>query len=218
MRKKERIIGSLVILFVIVTAGIFIFSFREAEEFSGEEVISMFSESGDNSKKQTQENSSDKNNDENKEEQTSTNIVAEIKGEVKNPNVYKLREGSRINDLIEVAGGLTEMANIDSVNRASIISDGDCIIIYNINDENQESEVLQTNVSQGASNDKSDLININTANIDQLKTITGIGDSKAEAIIEYREKTGKFNSVDDLTNVTGIGEKTLEKIKDKLSV
>lgn len=142
-------------------------------------------------------------------------IVAEIKGEVIKPDVYILNEGSIIRDLIEAAGGLTPEADISNINRAKELSNHELIIIKNINDEVSQEKVENEIQSIEADDGK---ININTADINKLKEIPGIGDVKANSIIMYRESNGNFKSIEDLKNVDGIGEKTFEKIKNNIKI
>ncbi|MGL4449997.1 MAG: helix-hairpin-helix domain-containing protein [Sarcina sp.] len=226
MTKKERIIGCVVGLVLLVSVGVFVTSFREAEVVSEKEVLEMFKES-EPEFKNVQEG--EKANVQKQEQEVITekkNIVVEIKGEVKSPNVYTLNEGSRINELIEKAGGLTQEADIDNVNRASLVSDGQCIVIGNINNtEEEKAEIatmqgsnIQQNGSAGNTASKDGVVNINTATLDELQTLTGIGEGKASAIIEYRETSGGFKTIEDIKNISGIGEKTFEKIRDRLSV
>ena len=228
MKKKERIIGAIVLLAVLGSVLLFIFNMRKPQEFSQKEVLEMFNEEGDSGMESTKKISGksetvneEKNQDEKAERK---NIVVEIKGEVVKPNVYTLAENSRVNDIIEKAGGLTSEANINNINRASLLSDGECIVIRNINDKDvdMQEENLNSKVntlSQGGSSVSSgDSININTASKDELKTLSGIGDTKAEAIIEYRDSNGGFKSIDELKNVSGIGEGTLNKIREKINI
>lgn len=141
-------------------------------------------------------------------------IIVEIKGEVNRPDVYEMEEGSIIRDLIEKAGGLTEKANIDLINRAEKLKPNELIIIPN-NDNKENSISVSSNYNL---ENNSDVININTASIDELQKINGIGEVKAKNIIEYREKNGGFKSIEEIKNIEGIGEKTFEKIKDKISI
>ena len=143
-------------------------------------------------------------------------IVVEIKGEVVNPDVYTLNEGSIIKDLIDMAGGLTTEADISNINRAKEIKNHELIIIRNINDKTNEDDVIEDSISEEVIDDT--LISINNSDIEQLKEIPGIGEVKAKAIISYRESNGKFRSIDELKNVDGIGEKTFEKIKDNIKL
>ena len=153
-----------------------------------------------------------------KEKEVKNTIVVEIKGEVKNPDVYKMEEGSIIKDLIEKAGGLTPEANIDKINRAAKLNPNQLIIIPNINniEENTlgESALIHSNPNESGK----ELININTASLEELTKINGIGEVKAKSIIEYREENGSFKSIEEIKNIKGIGEKTFEKLKDSITI
>ena len=229
MTKKERIIGCIVGLVLLVSAGVFFVSFREAEVVSEKEVLEMFK---DGEEIEKDNNSSTKSIDNKNIDNTSVNnieekktIVVEIKGEVKSPNVYSLNEGSRVNELIDKAGGLTQEADIDNINRASLVSDGQCIIIGNVN-STEEEKAAMVNIptssggaqSSGTSTSEDGVVNINSGTLEQLQTLTGIGEAKASAIIEYRESSGGFKTIEDITKVSGIGDKTFEKIRDRLAV
>ena len=141
------------------------------------------------------------------------NIVVEIKGEVKKPDVYQINEGSIIKDLIDKAGGLTEYANIDSINRAEKLVDNQLIVI-----PNKDSDLNEAIITGGGNTSNDEVININSASISDLQKINGIGEVKAQSILDYREKIGGFKSIEDIKNVDGIGEKTFEKIKDKIKI
>ncbi|MGL4655389.1 MAG: helix-hairpin-helix domain-containing protein [Sarcina sp.] len=224
MTKKERIIGCVVGLVLLISVGVFINSFREAQVISEKEVLSMFKE-GESENKEVENNKNDIESNTNQEQTNQKKtIVVEVKGEVKNPNVYTLNEGSRVNELIEKAGGLTQEADIDNINRASIVSDGQCIIVGNINNTDEEKidmtsmQGSATTQGNGSSANDSGSVNLNTASLEELQTLTGIGAAKANAIIEYRETSGGFKTIEDIKNISGIGEKTFEKIRDRLSV
>lgn len=143
-------------------------------------------------------------------------IVVEIKGEVVNPDVYEIQEGSIIRDLITKAGGLTNEANIDKINRADKLRDNQLIVIPNKN----EISNVKTNISSSSEGSASEngVININTATLEELQKINGVGEIKARSIIEYREKNGGFKSIDEMKNIDGIGDKTFEKMKDGITV
>lgn len=144
-------------------------------------------------------------------------IVVYIQGEVKKPGVYTLKEGERIGKLIELAGGVTDKADIFVVNYAKKLSDEEFVRI-------PEKKLSSSNVIGNMKNDKdiysniNDKININTADLEQLKSLPRIGDKTAQKIIEYRESNGPFKDVKDITNVSGIGDKMFESIKDKITV
>lgn len=172
-----------------------------------------------------------KNNEKEKNEDKEEEMMAiHVTGEVKNPGVVKVKQGSRIEDIIEAAGGLTENADITNVNLAFEVEDGMKIRIPS-NDEGNENEgnIIEQYITQDSgkgiivSEDKSSenlslVININTANETELEQLPGIGASIAGRIIDYRNKNGKFKAIEDIKNVTGIGETKFEKIKDLIKV
>jgi len=143
---------------------------------------------------------------------TEESIYADISGCVVNPGVYQVEEGTRLFQLIEKAGGLTENADTESINRAETVSDGQKIIIY---EKGLISESYDVNQVQ---KDSSGKININKADETQLQEIPGVGPVTAERIIQYRQETGRFSSIEDIKNVSGIGEKTFEKIREHITV
>ena len=156
------------------------------------------------------ETSEDSNNS------TSSQIFVDIGGAVKKPGVYQVSDDTRLFQVIEMAGGLTENADADNVNRASFVEDGRKIIIPVKGSEISNDSVPASEYTDPQVQDD-DLININTASADELKTLTGVGDVTAEKIIEYRS-TKAFKSKEDIMSVDGIGSKTFEKIKDRITV
>ena len=141
-------------------------------------------------------------------------IFVDIGGAVEKPGVYQVSNDTRLFEVIEMAGGLSEEADTDHVNRASFVEDGQKIIIPVKGNENSD-VLISGNTAYTASDDG--LININTASADELRTLTGIGEVTAEKIIEYRSSK-TFKSKEDIMLVDGIGEKTYEKIKDRITV
>lgn len=140
-------------------------------------------------------------------------IFVDIGGAVEEPGVYEVAKDTRLFEVIEMAGGLSEDADPDHVNRASFVEDGQKIII-----PVKGSEYTDDGTAAAFSPEAdSGLININTASADELKTLSGIGDVTAEKIIEYRSSTA-FKSKEDIMSVDGIGNKTYEKIKDDITV
>ena len=141
-------------------------------------------------------------------------IFVDIGGEVKTPMVAELKAGSRVGDVIEAAGGLTEKADISEINRAAFVEDGEKIFVPALisTEENGISESRETPVYSDGK------ININTADSQELQELNGVGPATAEKIIDYREENGRFASIDDLKDVSGIGDKSFEKIKDKIKV
>lgn len=143
-------------------------------------------------------------------------IVVEIKGEVVNPDVYEISEGSIIRDLITKAGGLTNEASIGKINRADKLRDNQLIVIPNKNELSNANTNI--NVSKEGNTAEEGIININTASLEELQKINGVGEVKAKSIINYREKNGGFKSIDEMKNIEGIGDKTFEKMKDQITV
>ena len=176
-----------------------------------------------------------------KEKQASSEIYfkVDIKGQVNNPGIYSLKEGSRVIDVIEASGGLTENANTTVINLSKKIEDEMVIIIYSNEEVNNfaktkevEKQVIDNcikkdenslqndaciNQSNEQSNTDNNLININTATQEELMTLPGIGESKAKDIITYRSENA-FTSIEDIKNVPGIGESLFAKIKENITV
>ena len=143
------------------------------------------------------------------EEPEKSTIVVHVCGAVARPGVYELAAGSRAEAAVKAAGGLTGDALEESLNQARILTDGEQIRV--LTKEEAQNAAGQEGVSGGK-------IDINTADISGLVTLNGIGETKAEAIIAYREAHGGFKKIEDICEVDGIGEKTFEKIKDSITV
>lgn len=139
-----------------------------------------------------------------------TKITVDISGQVAIPGVYTLEAGARLADLCEAAGGLTSSADLDAINRAGILTDGQKVYIPE-QGENLSTLPSDAGVAPG-------LVNINTANIDELQRIPGVGPVTASRIIEYRDEYGGFGKIEDIKNVSGIGEKTFLKMKPAICV
>ena len=143
-------------------------------------------------------------------------IYVDICGEVAKPDVYRVKNGSRLFEVIAQAGGLTAQADINVINRAETVRDGQKIRILSYEETNQGAQQqgdasASQYRSQAQANDEK--ININLADAATLQMIPGIGPSKAERILEYRETTGPFQNIEDIKNVSGIGNlKTFESI------
>lgn len=140
-------------------------------------------------------------------------IVVEIKGEVKKPDIYWMKEDSIIEDLINEAGGITEEADISGINRAELLKNHQSIVIPNIKDG-----AVVTNSTTTSGVNKDGKININTATVGELDTLPGIGPARAADIISYREQNGGFKSIEDIKNIKGIGDASFEKLKDKITI
>ena len=148
---------------------------------------------------------------------SSMSITVHVAGAVNNPGVYKLRSGARFNDGVIAAGGATDQADLNSVNLAMLLNDGEQIYILKRNEKPhtitaQRSPSSATGGSASSGNSKVAIININTASLAELEQLPGVGPSTAKAIIDYREKNGAFVTVQDLINVRGIGPAKLDEI------
>lgn len=167
------------------------------------------------------------------ENRVSNEIYIDIKGNVNKPGVYKMVSGKRVNDAIIEAGGLKKDANTRFINLAKELNDGDVIVIYSNSEikkaEKQDIIYVETPcVCEEVKNDAcykednntntTNKININTASIEELKQLNGIGDAKAKAIIEYRTENGKFKSLEDLLKVSGISQTIYAKIKENITL
>ena len=153
-------------------------------------------------------------------------VVVHIIGEVNNPGVVTLPEGSRIIDAINMAGGKTEEADLSKINLAYIVEDGTQIYIPRINENLNQVNLISDGAGIGVIINDSNVeenkvdakVNINTANKEKLETLPGIGETTAQKIIDYRESNGKFKTIEDIKNVSGIGEAKYESLKDKITV
>ncbi|HEU5542036.1 TPA: helix-hairpin-helix domain-containing protein [Streptococcus pneumoniae] len=152
----------------------------------------------------------------NKEEPLEQDLITvDVKGAVKSPGIYDLPVGSRVNDAVQKAGGLTEQADSKSLNLAQKVSDE--ALVY-VPTKGEESASQQAGSGAPSSTSKDKKVNLNKASLEELKQVKGLGGKRAQDIIDHRETNGKFKSVDELKKVSGIGAKTIEKLKDYVTV
>lgn len=149
-------------------------------------------------------------------------VYVDIGGAVKNPQLAELPAGSRVEDAIEAAGGLTKDADLSEVNRAALLTDGEKIYIPAEGEETAAVGAAGGGSSGGGSVSAAGItsgrININTADEILLQQLTGVGPVTAQKIVDYREQHGKFRAIEELKNVSGIGEKTFEKMRDDVTI
>jgi len=198
MKNKQKIIGSIVMLSVFILFLVVGYFTSRSKNTVKEEltVDSVFVQ--------------DKDNKEGKEDKM---IRVQIKGAIQKPGVYSLSSGSRIEDLVKVADGFAPDADQDSVVLVKKLLDSDCIVIR------KKGEAASNSSGTTSGNSKeNEKIDINTATLEDLDKLPGIGPGKAKIILDYREKNGPFNSVEDLKKVKGIGEATVDKFKDMIEV
>ena len=142
-------------------------------------------------------------------------ITVDVKGAVKSPGIYDLPVGSRVNDAVQKAGGLTEQADSKALNLAQKVSDE--ALVY-VPTKGEEAASQQAGPGTASSTSKEKKVNINKASLEEIKQVKGLGGKRAQDIIDHRESNGKFKSVDELKKVSGIGAKTIEKLKDYVTV
>lgn len=210
---KYFIVGGIIILMIVVgSIIIYIFKDKKIEEINNVDTVSII----------------EKVKEEPKEETKDESITVDIKGEVNKPGVYKLSIGSRVIDAIEISGGITKKADTSMLNLSKILNDENVIIVANkysqqtikyVEKECNCDVCINNNVT--SHNDESSTISkisINKATKEELMNLTGIGESKAIDIINYRNENGLFKSIEDLKQISGIGDKLFDKIKDQITI
>ncbi|MFA1820474.1 helix-hairpin-helix domain-containing protein [Virgibacillus oceani] len=182
---------------VVIVIGLFLFITRD--------------DGGANPEAELQEVLAAEGDDKSKEDNQSHEMefMVDVKGEVRNPGVYEMSANSRVDDVIHKAGGFTDEADQTQVNLAQKVHDEMIIIISKIGEEGD---------STTSGTDDLGKIRINVADQMEIESLSGIGPSKAAAIIQYREENGLFHTVDELLEISGIGQKTLDNIKDDLII
>ena len=236
MKKKLKwVLVSLIllVLLLLISRGITMSNKRKTNEIKEEELI--FKE-----EKDKQEDEKDKSL-----EEEVTKVFVDIKGAVLNPGVYEIEKDKKIIDVVSLAGGLLEEANTTTINLAKKVQNEMVIIVYTneeINKAMQDGQAINkidntcvcpkikndaciNNNTKNEENSESntdtsiqEIININTATASDFDKLPGIGASKAEAIIQYREEHGNFSRIEDLKEISGIGDALFEKIKDYITV
>ena len=194
----KSIILAFVCSLVLIIGGLFYFNQNKTEDYSGVSFSNISNETN--------------NKDEKAENKHDEKIFVDVKGAVKHPGVFETTKDKRVKDLIEEAGGLLDDSDTSTLNLSQKVKDQ--MVIYVLKHGEKPKQISDG----GSSSSNTDVININTANKEQLMKISGVGKTKAEAIISYREKNGDFKKKEDITKVHGIGKATFEKIKDKIEV
>ncbi|MCQ3936535.1 MAG: hypothetical protein DPW18_05740 [Chloroflexi bacterium] len=153
---------------------------------------------------------------------TKAPIAVHVIGAVPRPGLYEFAEGARVQDAIDAAGGLLSSANVDSINLAALLEDGQQLNIpYKAGQEPSEETAVPLELPGPPATEapeNQDLININTALLEELDSLPGIGPTIAQRIIDYREENGPFETIEDIMNVSGIGPSTFDQIKDLITV
>ncbi|MDT2760216.1 helix-hairpin-helix domain-containing protein [Enterococcus xiangfangensis] len=147
--------------------------------------------------------------------QSSQEWYVDVKGAVKQGGMYRITQGMRLMDAIELAGGFTTEADQNQINFSKLLADQEIIYVPKIGEELPTIHETDSNKTTASETEK---ININTADVNELQQLSGIGEKRAADIVKYREENGSFRAVEDLTKVSGIGEKTLENLKDSITI
>ncbi|SDW25987.1 competence protein ComEA [Marinococcus luteus] len=176
------------------------------EQTETQESVPWENQSEENGQEETSGSDSDKET-----EEPDGDVRVDVKGEVHAPGVYTLQADERVEEAIQKAGGITDRADMLQVNLAERVEDE---MVIHIPGEGEETITgpLEENSEEGA------VVNVNEAEQVDLETIPGIGPAKAAAILSYREENGSFETIEDLSNVSGIGEKTVEQLRDYISL
>ena len=186
---------------------------KDAEENGVEEIVLADDDAAE------EEAGQDEASENNGEEQTDTaaqTVFVYVCGAVESPGVYELRADARVFEAISSAGGITEEAAPDALNQARLIVDGEQIYVPTVEEAaSQTAGVGETTGTKGTENVK---VNINTAGKEELMTLTGIGEAKADDILKYREEHGSFGSIEELMQISGIKEGVFNKIKDDITI
>ena len=224
--KKEIILACLGLVLLLVIGSFFIYKNYTADDKEEKNIVL-------NTKKDTKKD---------EEEEEEVYYQVDIKGEVINPGIYTVKEGSRVIDVIRLAGDLTEVADTSVLNLSKKVKDEMVIIVYSYDEvvnftatkEKEEIEQEACLSQNGIQNDAcikdstddtssssvviSGKVSLNTATLDELMTLPGIGESKAQAIIEYREEVGAFQNIEELKEVNGIGDAIFDDIKESITI
>ena len=227
---KDYVIIGVIVIAVIIFMIINLGKIKEFENKDNDKMTNI--ESSINTDNDKSEENKEQKDDNSKEKIVNGGgIFVHIDGYINNPGVYEIKENDRIKTLIDKAGGFKEGYSIKNINLAAKLSDGDKIYIPSVSEEkvsenNNNININSSGKGQNVKTDRNNVsviknnskININTANISELKQITGIGESTANKIIDYRENAGKFKKIEDIKEVKGIGDAKYESLKNKITI
>lgn len=211
---KLIVFMSTVVLIFCIVSGFLLSNLlfhREPEEIAAKEILSPFSSSEEN---QLPEGNT-------VEEDARPKVMyTDIKGSVKEPGIYSFSSEERVYDVLKRAGGLLEEADSDRINFSAKIEDQQVLYIPAVGEEPPEhlNQSASPEGKQSTADTEPSKININTASPSELQQIPGIGSVKAQEIIRFREENGSFQKLEDLQEISGIGEKTVEKLKNFVTI
>lgn len=148
----------------------------------------------------------------------SQQVTVDVKGAVQKPGVYTLPAGSRVTDAVKVAGSFSGEADKNSVNLAQKVADEQVVYVAKVGEAVSAVTAIPATSTASETQSSQGKINLNKATLADLQTISGIGEKRAQDILDYRDSNGGFKSVDDLSNISGIGDKTLERLRAEVTV
>ena len=217
MNRAKKIILIMCCFFIVISGILYMNSnnigkYISERNESNTEVLSIMH--GQNKMENNENDSMKMLNDESK----NTKVVVYICGAVNKPGVYKFDTGSRVYDAVKAAKGFKKGAAKTAINQARLLEDGEQINILTLKQLKRNSSNKKNTQAKSGDSSKAGLVNINTASVTELTSLSGIGQSRADAIIEYRETNGKFKDISDLMKISGIKDGIFNKIKDKISV
>lgn len=220
MRKYSRYVIKILLLCIVVYASAG--CGKESEEdlvFKDASVKEDAVDGQENAEDYSGQNTEDKDADRITEEEKVQTLYVHVCGHVGHPGVYEFQAGSRVFEAIEAAGGMSETAAFSYLNQAELLEDGQQIYVPS------QEEVESGKLSSGSHETEADQsgeedgkVNLNTATKEELMTLNGIGDVRAQAILQYREEHGEFRSITELMEVEGIKKGTFQKLKDQIKI
>ena len=217
--KNRKLLKVLLIALLFTAAGVVFTIVKSCSSQSDDGIVTeTVSEEGSDGSSSLQAEAEDEDSGSDTGETTSGMLCVYVCGAVNNSGVYYLEAGSRVHEAVEMAGGFTQDAAEEYINLAQELEDGQQVYIPTLEEALEQGLSAGSSASSSGTDSSDGLININTATSEQLQTLSGIGESKAAAIISYREENGDFGSIEDIKNVSGIGDSTYEKIKDYITV
>ncbi|MBS5363373.1 MAG: helix-hairpin-helix domain-containing protein [Butyribacter sp.] len=242
MKNNKKIIMIICGLFILVSGFAYInsdaigkFVYKDDTEYSSSDDTKYVSSKNtgciSSSDRKSYNKMSGKDNLNDKKSDRQSQVVVYICGAVKHPGVYKFTAGSRVNDAVNAASGFKKGAARTAINQARVLEDGEQITIPTLKqvkrkqlskitdgDNFQDKTTDNENTDSSERESQDTLININTASAGELTSLSGIGQNRADAIIEYRQSNGKFQSIEDIMKIPGIKQGIFNKIKNKISV
>lgn len=242
MKNNKKIIMIICGLFILVSGFAYInsdaigkFVYKDDTEYSSSDDTKYVSSKNtgciSSSDRKSYNKMSGKDNLNDKKSDRQSQVVVYICGAVKHPGVYKFTAGSRVNDAVNAASGFKKGAARTAINQARVLEDGEQITIPTLKqvkrkqlskitdgDNFQDKTTDNENTDSSERESQDTLININTASVGELTSLSGIGQNRADAIIEYRQSNGKFQSIEDIMKIPGIKQGIFNKIKNKISV